>query len=355
MTNAQDDAQARLEATRFIRQHDANRDGKLSRDEFPERVRGLFDRIDSNQDTLVDVDEDTAFRSRRNVNQNRPAAQRPRPNLPDGIVAARDIEYALVDGVSLRLDVYAPKEPVEARPLIVWIHGGGWKNGSKDQCPALRFLERGFVVASVDYRLSDVAIYPAQIQDCKSAIRWLRANAKQFSIDPKRIGVWGSSAGGHLVALLGTSGGDEYLEGTHGNPEQSSSVQAVCDFFGPTDFLQMDAHALPIAPFKHDAPGSPEALVIGGPIQENKEKVAKANPVTYVTADDPPFLIVHGDNDPLVPLHQSQLLFEALRHVKVDVKLHVVEGGSHGFGRAPEVDKLVDEFFETTLRVSTEN
>ncbi|MBC8350557.1 MAG: alpha/beta hydrolase [Planctomycetes bacterium] len=279
--------------------------------------------------------------------------RRSHPSLAKGIVANRDIEYARVGDNSLRLDLYSPKEPAARRPLIVWVHGGGWRNGSKDRCPALRFLAKGYVVASINYRLSGVAIYPAQIHDCKAAIRWLRAHAEQYSIDPRRIGVWGSSAGGHLVALLGTSGGVEPLEGDLGSLDHSSRVQAVCDFFGPTDFLQMDDHAVPNAPFKHNAPDSPEALVIGGPIQENTKKVEAANPLTYVTPDDPPFFIVHGDKDPLVPLHQSQLLFDALKRAKVNVKLHVVEGGQHGFGRNSDVDKLVDSFFDKQLRANS--
>ena len=349
--SAQTDSRATTDATRFFKQHDANGDGKLSRDEFPANVRRLFDRIDTNQDGFADLKEDIAYRANRKTNRGRD--DRDRPTLPKGFVANRDIEYGQVGDTSLRLDVYAPGKRVEARPLIVWVHGGGWRNGSKDRCPALRFLEKGCIVASIDYRLSGVAIYPAQIHDCKAAIRWLRANAKTYSIDPQRIGVWGSSAGGHLAALLGTSGDVKSLEGDHGNLDQSSRVQAVCDFFGPTDFLQMDAHALPTAPFKHDASGSPEALVIGGPIQENKQKVAAANPITYVTPDDAPFLIVHGDKDPLVPLHQSQLLFNSLKAAGVEVSFHKVKGGEHGFGRNAEVDKLVDAFFDARLQKQT--
>ncbi|MCB9921459.1 MAG: alpha/beta hydrolase fold domain-containing protein [Planctomycetaceae bacterium] len=351
---AQDKSNAKTEAARFIKQHDSNADGKLSRDEFPRRARPLFDRIDRNEDGFVELDEDIAFRLGRTRQESQPPQRRARPSVPSGFVATRDVEYAEADGVRLLLDVYAPEEPSKPRPLIVWVHGGGWRNGSKDQCPALRFLELGYIVASVEYRLSNVAIYPAQIQDCKAAIRWLRANAKSYSIDPDRVGVWGSSAGGHLAALLGTSGEDDFLEGKHGNTQQSSRVQAVCDFFGPTDFSQMDAHALSAAPFKHDAPDSPEALVIGGPVQENPDKVARANPITYVSSDDPPFLIVHGDQDPLVPLHQSQLLFDALKRVKCDVRLHIVAGGAHGFGRAPKVDKLVEEFFADKLRLESQ-
>jgi len=302
--------------------------------------------------------QDTTQRTRdRAETEQRPrAAQRANRNtLPESIVATRDIEYANVDGTSLRLDIYTPKESAESKhPLIVWIHGGAWRAGDKRQCPAIRFVEKGYVVASVNYRLTNQAIFPAQIEDCKAAIRWLRANADEYQIDPKRVGVWGSSAGGHLVALLGTSGDVKDLSGDAlGKADFSSRVQAVCDFFGPTDLLQMDAHALETAPFKHDAPDSPESMLVGGPIQENPEKVARANPITYVTPDDPPFLIVHGDQDRLVPIHQSQLLAEALEKAGVPHRFHRVEGAGHGFGRNEKVNQMVDDFFDRILKPSS--
>ncbi len=337
-------ARARQQAERFFQQHDKNDDGKLSRDEFPQNVKQLFGRIDTNRDGFVDLNEDIKFRAGR----NRPGQNR--SQLAKGFVTAKDIEYAEVGGKSLLLDIYFPKQSKEALPLIVWIHGGAWRAGSKDRCPALRFLEKGFVVASINYRLTHEAIFPAQIQDCKAAIRWLRANAKKYRVDPKRVGVWGSSAGGHLVALLGTSGDVNELEGTGGNLDQSSRVQAVVDFFGPTDLLQMDAHALPSAPFKHDDPDSPESKLIGGPIQENKDKAARANPIKYISSDDPPILIVHGDSDPLVPHHQSQIFYEALKKAKVDVRFHTVKGAGHGFGRNEDVERMVDKFFSEKLR-----
>lgn len=279
-----------------------------------------------------------------------PPEQSAQPGVPPGVVVHRDLEYARVGQRSLRLDVYVPQQADRPLPLVVWIHGGGWRRGSKDRCPAARLVPQGFVAASIQYRLSDEAKFPAQIEDCKAAIRWLRANAGRFSIDAERIGVWGASAGGHLAALLGTSGDVRQLEGELGNLDQSSRVQAVCDFFGPTDFLQMDDHAPPGARLRHNAPDSPESLLIGGPIPENQDKVRQANPITYVTPDDPPFLIVHGDRDPLVPLHQSQLLAEALRQAGVPVQLEIVRGAGHGFGNRPEVDRLVEQFFRRTLK-----
>ena len=260
----------------------------------------------------------------------------------------RDLEYLPTKNKRQTLDIYVPKNADSPRPLIVWIHGGAWRAGSKNRTPALRMLGQGYVVASINYRLSQKAIFPAQIQDCKAAIRWLRDHAAKYKIDPKRIGVWGSSAGGHLVALLGTSGGVKELDADK-SVATSAKVQAVCDFFGPTDFLQMDAHSPPNPRIVHDAPNSPESQLIGGPIQQHKEKTAKANPITYVSKDDPPFLIVHGDRDPLVPHHQSQILHKALKEAGVDSTLHTVEGGGHGF-RSREVDRLVDNFFAKHLK-----
>jgi acetyl esterase/lipase len=218
--------------------------------------------------------------------------------------------------------------------------------------PAHPFLDKGYAVASINYRLSQHTAFPAQINDCKAAIRWLRANAKTYNLDPERIGVWGASAGGHLAALMGTSGGVEDLEGKGGDADQSSRVQAVVDFFGPTDFLQMDAHAVPGARLKHDSPDSPESRLIGGAIQENVEKVGRANPIKYVTKDAPPFLIVHGEQDPLVPCHQSELLYEALKQARCDVTFYKIAGAGHGSAEfnTDMVRAAVQAFFDKHLK-----
>ena len=332
-------------ATRFIAKHDSDKNGSLSRNEFPSQSRALFDRIDTDRDGQVTLKEDIAFRQGR----ARPAPDQ-RRSEDDGEVH-RDLVYAQVDGVSLQLDVYMPSNPDGKYPLIVWIHGGAWRAGGKARCPATSFAERGFVVASIDYRLSQKAIFPAQIMDCKAAIRWLRGNSAKYHIDKQKVGVWGSSAGGHLVALLGTSGGIGKWDQVGGHRDQSSRVTCVVDFFGPTDFLQMDKHALPGSRLTHDAANSPESQLVGGAIQDHPDKVAQTNPITFVTDDDPPFLIVHGDKDPLVPVHQSRLLYDALTKTRVDATLHIVEGAGHGFGRNEKVDAMVREFFDRHLSV----
>jgi acetyl esterase/lipase len=270
-----------------------------------------------------------------------------RPNVPEGTSILGDIAYVPNGHARQKLDLYLPKPKKDTGPLplIVWVHGGAWLAGSKENCPAVRFLRQGYAVASINYRLSQHAIFPAQIEDCKTAIRFLRANAEQYNIDPNRIGVWGASAGGHLVALLGTAGDvKEFDKGS--NLQVSSRVQAVCDFFGPTDLTKMSKFP---STMDHDAPDSPESKLIGGPVQENKEACKRANPITYVSKDDPPFLICHGDKDMLVPHNQSELLYDALKKAGVNVKFYTVKGGGHGF-RDPEADRMVQEFFDKYLK-----
>lgn len=336
----------RLEAEKLFSKHDLDQDQRLSKREFPPALKNLFPLIDTNADGFLTLTEDIAFRSARAARRRQSSDAK---RLPKTYAAHYDLTYATVGKTQLQLDLFCPQASSAKHPLILWIHGGAWRSGSKDQCPALRFTQRGYVVASINYRLSQQAIFPAQIQDCKAAVRWLRAHASRYAIDPERFGVWGSSAGGHLVALLGTAGDVAELEGTLGNQKFSSRVQAVCDFFGPTDFLQMDAHALPSTPFKHAAANSPESQLVGGPLQDNRTLAAQANPLTFVTADDAPFLIVHGDRDPLVPHHQSQLLFEALQNAQVPATFHTVAGAGHGFGNNPRVQNMVDTFFDEQL------
>lgn len=265
-----------------------------------------------------------------------------------GMTVLKDLEYVPGGHERQKLDLYLPSQadPSGKRPLLVWVHGGAWLGGNKSNPPARALVAKGYAVASINYRLSQHAIFPAQIQDCKAAIRYLRANAAKHGYDPNRIGVWGASAGGHLVALLGTTGDVKEFD-VGPNPGFSSRVQAVCDFFGPTDFTKMSGFP---STMKHDAPDAPEARLIGGPVQENKDKVQRANPITYVTKDDPPFLIVHGDKDPLVPHNQSEILLAALQKAGVEASLYTVAGGGHGGFKDPQVDVLVNQFFEKHLR-----
>jgi acetyl esterase/lipase len=276
-----------------------------------------------------------------------PVGQASAAKRPDGARVHRDLPYVSGGHERQKLDVYLPKDGTHL-PLIIHIHGGAFKMGSKEQGVPLEYLSRGYAVASINYRLSQHAKFPAQIEDCKAAVRWLRAHATEYGIDPNRIAAWGASAGGHLAAMLGTTGDTrEFDVGEH--LDQSSRVQAVVDYFGPTDFLQMDAQRLPNG-MTHDPADSPESQLLGGAIQENPDKAARASPLTYVTRDDPPFLICHGDADPMVPHHQSELLEAALRQAGVPVTFYTVKGGGHGRFSDPKVAELTQEFLEKHLK-----
>jgi acetyl esterase/lipase len=267
--------------------------------------------------------------------------------------------------------------------VVVWIHGGGWSGGSRFPAGFSGPLTAaGFAVASVDYRLTSQAgqfgaepvTFPAQIHDVKGAVRWLRANAASYNLDPARFGCWGSSAGGHLSALLGTSGGVAALEGTvGGNAGFSSAVQACADYFGPTDLLNMNPDVItpPGSVLDHDAPGSPESRLIGfddpgqgiGVLRANQSNpappypayvtlVTQANPITWVDAGDPPFFVAHGELDATVPQKTSVRLKEALSAAGVANQYWVVPNNGHGFGGAAgaATGNAVVRFFGQRLR-----
>lgn len=263
----------------------------------------------------------------------------------------RNITYATVDKTQLLLDLYIPQGATEALPLIVWIHGGGWRQGSKEQCPAVQFTVNGYAAASISYRLTDKATFPAQIYDCKAAIRFLRANAGKYGIDPDRIGVWGASAGGHLAALLGTSGNVLELEGNVGKYIGfSSEVQAVCDWFGPTDFMSIEEAST--AQMKQTLDPLVTALLGGKPF-DKREAALMASPTTHIWRgkEIPPFLIMHGTKDNIVPLQQSRLLFKQLRKAKVSAKLKIIKGAGHGSGfDKPLVNGMMLRFFDIKLK-----
>ena len=245
-----------------------------------------------------------------------------------------NLNYLGGDNPRQTLDLFIPdnREDDEPLPLIIWIHGGGWRAGDKksghasSRIPALVSTGR-YIGAAIGYRLSEEAQWPAQIHDCKAAVRWLRARSKKFGINPDKIAVWGTSAGGHLASMLGTSGGLMELEGELGKHRRKSSrVQAVINGYGPSALLQMDDHPSKII---HNAPYSPESKLIGAPIQKAKAKALQASPINHASADDPPFLHFHGTHDQLVPFHQSEILHQALLEKKVASSLITIQGGGH--------------------------
>jgi acetyl esterase/lipase len=264
--------------------------------------------------------------------------------LPKGTRVLNDIEYTRAGDLPVGLDMYLPAENQKPSPVVVWIHGGGWHKGSKKPVWAGAFIKRGYALVSIDYRLTGQAVFPAQIHDCKAAVRWLRAHAKEYNLDPERIGLFGTSAGGHLAALVGTSGGVTELEGDGGNREYSSRVQAVCDWYGPSDLTRY----VNASKFSKDI----VEKLVGGTAEAKKDVLKAASPVTYINKDVPPFFISHGDTDALVPLEESCQLAEALKAAGAEVTLDVIPGEKHGFRNpSPPLQRAMD-FFDKHLKTA---
>jgi acetyl esterase/lipase len=240
----------------------------------------------------------------------------------------RDIEIGRVGQRPLRMHMARPKRRRGRMPAVAFIFGGGWRSGDPDQgllvITALAF--RGFVAASIDYRLSAEATFPAQIHDCKCAIRYLRACADDYMIDPDRIGVVGVSSGGHLAALLGTTAGNPDFEETGGWPGERSDVQAVAEWSAPVDFVRIAREHGNL-----QSSDTMTARLVGGPLLEKADLVKAANPISHVSGRTPPFFIAHGLEDQLVPPTQSQILHEALQLAGVQSELVLLAGKGHGF------------------------
>jgi acetyl esterase/lipase len=323
------------ETSEQFKRFDRNKDGKITKDEFSGPI---FDQIDTNKDGVVTAEEDQAFVRRRPAG----AGQR----VPDSITAELDVPYAFTENPRQRLDLYLPKSRKDDKPLpiVVFIHGGAWQAGDKrgGAGAVVPLVELGeYAGVSIGYRLTGEAIWPAQIHDCKATIRWLRANAKKYNLDPEKIGVTGTSAGGHLVAMLGTTGDVPELEGKLGEHlKESSRVACVVDQFGPADLLAMGG--------SHNNPNSPESKLVGGAVQEMQKVAREASATFHVSKDDPPFLLLHGTNDNVVPFNQSELLHDALKKGGVDSVLIPVEGAGHGF-RTKEVAERIKQFFDKHL------
>jgi acetyl esterase/lipase len=259
-----------------------------------------------------------------------------------------------------KLDIYLPNEGVGPFPVIISIHGGAFKFGDKADgqlTPMLEGLKHGYAVVGVNYRLSGEALYPAQINDIKAAIRFLRANASEYNLDKGKFATWGGSAGGNLSAMAGTSGDVKELEDLSlGNAGESSRVQAVVDWFGPIDFLQMDPQFIASGKGKadHSEAGSPESMLLGQKITNVPELVKLANPTTYISADDPPFLIQHGTEDMMVPTQQSENFAAALQKFTGNEKvtLTLLQGANHGGKQFEDASnlKIVFEFLDKSLK-----
>ena len=263
----------------------------------------------------------------------------------------RDVTYCTNDGVDLKMDVYFPWKPAGPSPVIMFVHGGGWVAGVKTGTPGMSyFLElarRGYTTFSIDYRLSPTYTFPAHIIDVKCAVRSIRAHAAEYNIDPHRIGAWGASAGGHLVALLGTA--DESAGWDVGQYlDQSSRVNVVVDMYGVHDFTT------------EYVVGNLRGLdrMVFGATSPTDPKLAQASPVNYITPDDPPFLIMHGDMDETIPVTQSQIFQDRLVAGGVSSVLVIVHNAGHGFGAVggpidppyATISKTILGFFDQYLR-----
>ncbi len=260
---------------------------------------------------------------------------------PPGYQVVRNLDYVGAGNPRQTLDLYLPEtKTTKPRPLVVYIHGGGWEGGSKDQAGVLFGLlkDKGYAGASIAYRLTNEAIWPAQIHDSKAAIRFIRAHAAENQIDPDKIAVFGISAGGHLVSMLGVSSGVKELEGELGKQlDQSSRVTCVLDFCGPSNFLTFGGKGSVINP---DDPKSAVGKLIGGPVKDKQDVARNASPVTYITKDDAPFLIIHGDKDSIVPYAQATEFDAALDAAKIPSTLLTGTDGGHVFFSGPLIEHM---------------
>lgn len=321
---------------------DANKDGKLSLFEVPEAARGHFKSFDANSDSFVTKEEFIAAASGQTGGNTKAVVE---------TTLFKDLDYVGAGNPRQKLDLVVQKDFArKKRPLVVFIHGGGWLSGRKEDIMDVVRLLAGtgdYAAATINYRLSQEAIWPAQIHDCKAAIRFLRAKADEYGIDPDRIGVFGLSAGGQLVSVLGTGNDEPLIEGTLGKfAKVSSRVQCVVNFFGPTDFLTyygsdttMDrlSRANMISQFL----GTKEEII--------RENARQASAVTWVTKDDAPFFTAHGNEDTLVPISQAEKIHAALGTAKVESHLIVMKGAGHGFANA-ELNNRIRTFLDKHLR-----
>ena len=268
--------------------------------------------------------------------------------LAQGVHKVADLEYAQAGGQPLKLDLYQPS--TAHAPLLVWLHGGRWEVGSKDRMPLGALVERGYAIASLDFRPASRARFPGQVHDIKAALRYLRARAPQYGYDATRIGILGESSGGHLAALVGTTNGRAELEGTLGEHlGVSSEVHAIVSYFGASDLTTILAQS---TPYGLGIREPALKTLLGGLPNETEELARLASPVFQIDAQDPPLLLLHGDQDPQMPINQSHELEGAYERAGLDAKLIVVHGAGHGGGAFYDAERtnLVAAFLDEHLR-----
>ena len=264
---------------------------------------------------------------------------------PQGVTYDEDVEYGKAGDVSLRMDIARPEQAAEKLPCVVVIHGGGWRGGDRHAHTNICFqlAQRGYVAATISYRFAPAHKFPAQIEDAKCAVRFLRANAEKYQIDKARVGAIGASAGAHLSMLLGVMDKEDGLEGDGGSPDESSKVQAVVSFFGPTDLAGDDT---PAATYQYITP------FLGGTLKEKPDVHRQASPLTYVTSGDAPILLLQGTKDPLVPHTQAYKMADAMTEKGIAGRVIVYVGAAHGWGGSDLIHSLEEsyEFFDAQLK-----
>lgn len=261
----------------------------------------------------------------------------------------RDIEYARVGEHALKLDLYLPAPGKAPAPLIVWVHGGGWRNGSKKEMPLSPLVARGWAIASVEYRLTPVAPFPANVHDLKAAIRFLRAHHREYGLATERLAIAGSSAGGHLAALVGVTNAHPELEGEVGdNRQKSSEVHAIVSFYGASNLESILRQS---TPFGLGVRIPALQLLFRGQPDDNPALARLASPVAHVDANDPPLLLIHGDQDPQMPVNQSLELQGAYENAGLSVHFAPIHGGLHGGKEFYDENRLalVERFLTTAL------
>lgn len=270
------------------------------------------------------------------------------------VIIDSNITYATVNGTDLQLDIYRPDNYTGDLPVVIWIHGGGWQAG--DKADGDYFFEdltdEGYAAISINYRLSDEAIYPAQIHDVKGAVRWIRANGQTYDLDTVHMAAMGGSAGGHLASLLGTSFDMPNLEGdVGGNELYSSRVSAVVDLYGPVNLKTLHQNCLVWGcAMDHSSPTSPESLLLGGPLLTKLNLAKAASPQHFVNGDEPPFLIIHGDQDVAIPLIQSVKFKQRLDNVGANSTFIVATGFGHGLQIRGAYYQDIIDFLDLNLK-----
>ena len=265
------------------------------------------------------------------------------------VTVAHDIEYASVAGTPLRLDLYR-RDSASAAPLLIWLHGGAWEFGSKTPMPLSGLVERGYAVASLDFSPASAARFPGQVHEIKAAVRFLRAHAARYGYDASRIAIMGASSGAHLAALVGTTNGDKELEGTLGEHDtESSAVQAIVSYFGASNLMTILTQS---TPFGLGVRKPALERLLGALPEDNAALARLASPVFHVDATDPPLLLLHGDQDPQMPINQSHELQAAYERQGLDAGFIVVHGAVHGGDEffSPRNVELVAAFLDDHLR-----